>query len=42
MQGYSKESLGPFILVYYKRYVESSMKVYSMWSLGPFMLYYNG
>jgi hypothetical protein len=42
MQGYSKGSLGPFMLVYYNRYIESSKKGYSKGSLGPFMLlHYN-
>jgi hypothetical protein len=42
MQGYSKGSLVPFILVYYNRYLEASIQGYSKGSLGPFMLvYYN-
>jgi hypothetical protein len=32
MQGYSKASLGPFMLVYYKGEVEASMQGYSKWS----------
>jgi hypothetical protein len=43
MQGYSKWTLGPFSLVYYKCYVEASKQGYSKESLGPFILvYYNG
>jgi hypothetical protein len=43
MQGYSKWTLRPFSLVYYKGYVESSMLGYSKGSLGPFILvYFNG
>jgi hypothetical protein len=42
MQGYSKGSLGPFMLVHYNGYVETYMQTYSKGSLGPFMLvYYN-
>jgi hypothetical protein len=43
MQGYSKWSLHPFILVYYSGYVEHFIQGYSKGSLGPFILvYYNG
>jgi hypothetical protein len=43
MQGYSKGSLRPFMLVYYNPYVDLSMQGSSKGSLGPFMLvYYNG
>jgi hypothetical protein len=43
MQGYSKGSLVPLILVYYNGYVEASIQGYSMWTLGPLILvYYNG
>jgi hypothetical protein len=38
MQGYIKWSLGPFIPVYYNRYVEASMEFYIKRSLGPFIL----
>jgi hypothetical protein len=42
MQGYNKESLGPFMLVHYNRQVVASMQGYSKGSLGPFILvYYN-
>jgi hypothetical protein len=43
MQGYSKWSLGPFMQVYYNRYLEASTQGYSKASLGSFMLvHYNG
>jgi hypothetical protein len=40
MQGYSKASFGPFMLVYYYGQREASMKGYSKGCLGPFMLVY--
>jgi hypothetical protein len=38
MQGYSKGSLWPFMLVYYNRQLEASKEGYSTGLLGPFML----
>jgi hypothetical protein len=35
MQGYSKGSLGPSIMVRYNTYVEASMHGYCKGSLGP-------
>jgi hypothetical protein len=43
MQGYSMGSLGPFMLLYYKRLLEASIQGYSKGSVGPFILvHYNG
>jgi hypothetical protein len=43
MQGYSKGSVGPFILVHYNGLVEASMQGYSKGSVGPFIpVHYNG
>jgi hypothetical protein len=38
MQGYSKGKFGPFIPVYYNRYVDSYKQTDCKWSLGPFIL----
>jgi hypothetical protein len=37
MQVCIKESVGPFITVHYKLYVEASMLGYSKGSMGPFI-----
>jgi hypothetical protein len=43
MQGYSKDTMVPSIMVHYNGYVEASMQGYIKGTMGPFItVQYNG